>query len=103
MSKQSRQIFLRDNCICQYCGFDGRGFMGWKQLTIDHVDPQGGNGLNNLVTCCHHCNSVKGKRTTKLNQKIQGARQYIEGQNKEHYKWYLEKYAPYIKWPPIIN
>lgn len=28
-------------------------------LTLDHVDPEQGNGPANLVTCCLPCNSAK--------------------------------------------
>ena len=37
-------VMLRDNFCCLYCGYDGREFSHWLQLTIDHVLPahQGG-------------------------------------------------------------
>lgn len=56
-----RNIFLRDNNQCQYCG-------SRDQLTIDHVLPlsKGGDwSWGNLVAACHACNSKKGARTLK--------------------------------------
>jgi 5-methylcytosine-specific restriction endonuclease McrA len=53
------RIFRRDNYECVYCGSS-------KTLTIDHVIPKSGGGENtwvNLVTCCSHCNKVKGNKT----------------------------------------
>jgi len=56
-------IYLRDGLACVYCGAtieDG------ERLTLDHIRPysQGGdNGVKNLVTCCHRCNSSRGART----------------------------------------
>lgn len=49
---------------CVYCGYDGRAFPNWFQLTIDHVRPvsQGGkDDPDNLVTACHACNSITSR------------------------------------------
>jgi 5-methylcytosine-specific restriction endonuclease McrA len=55
-----KEVFRRDNFICQYCGSSG------KELTIDHVVPRhmGGEHIwNNVVTACSLCNHRKGGRT----------------------------------------
>jgi len=55
-----KNIYLRDNHTCQYCGKVG------GNMTIDHVVPKsrgGGDGWDNLVTCCPRCNSKKGDQT----------------------------------------
>ena len=55
-----REIFIRDNFTCLYCGkmpFD---------LTIDHVVPRyrgGEHSWDNLVTACIPCNHRKAGRT----------------------------------------
>jgi 5-methylcytosine-specific restriction endonuclease McrA len=57
-----RNIYTRDNSLCQYCG---RNFPS-KELTLDHVVPrvQGGeNTWKNLVCACVRCNARKGGRT----------------------------------------
>lgn len=54
-----RNLFLRDNFQCQYCGRR-------SDLTLDHVIPQSKGGRNtwqNLVTACAPCNVKKGDKT----------------------------------------
>lgn len=56
-----RNVFLRDNNTCQYCG-------SRNNLTIDHVTPlsRGGDwSWGNLVAACGACNSRKGAKTLK--------------------------------------
>ena len=70
------KIYTRDtpdgqvSPACIYCGravllgrtpSDSDG--GLAAATLDHVNPAGGNGAKNLVTCCWDCNTSKGKRT----------------------------------------
>ena len=57
-------IYERDCFTCAYCGFDGRAFENWMQLTIDHVIPssQGGSDADfNKVVACHSCNTLTCK------------------------------------------
>lgn len=57
-----KNIFLRDDYTCQYCGEIGSD----RSLTIDHVIPKSRNGSSkwdNLVASCKRCNTVKGNRT----------------------------------------
>lgn len=54
-----REIFLRDNYTCQYCGTQTR------DLTLDHVIPKSRGGAHtweNLVSACRSCNHRKGGR-----------------------------------------
>ena len=54
-----KNIFLRDNYTCQYCGRVG------INLTIDHIIPKsrGGNdSWENIVVSCMRCNNRKGDR-----------------------------------------
>jgi hypothetical protein len=56
-------IYLRDGLACVYCG---HSVENGAQLTLDHVRPYDNGGTNkptNLVTCCHRCNSSRGKRS----------------------------------------
>jgi 5-methylcytosine-specific restriction endonuclease McrA len=51
-----KNVYLRDNHTCQYCGRTGT-------LTIDHVIPKsrgGGDSWDNLVASCVRCNHKKG-------------------------------------------
>lgn len=55
-----REVFIRDNYTCQYCGVRTR------DLTIDHVVPKsrnGGHTWENLVSACKSCNHRKGGKT----------------------------------------
>jgi 5-methylcytosine-specific restriction endonuclease McrA len=55
-----REIFIRDNYTCQYCGVRTR------DLTLDHVIPRSKGGPHtweNLVSACKNCNHRKGGKT----------------------------------------
>lgn len=57
-----RNILLRDDWTCQYCG----ATPSVKELTLDHVRPRSRGGLStweNLTTACGPCNRRKGNRT----------------------------------------
>jgi 5-methylcytosine-specific restriction endonuclease McrA len=57
-----KNIYLRDNYTCQYCGEK----LTAKQLTLDHVIPRAQHGTSrweNLVACCEPCNRRKNDRT----------------------------------------
>ena len=54
-----RNVFLRDEYRCQYCG----NIFHTRDLSLDHVVPRcKGGPLNweNAVTCCRKCNGRKG-------------------------------------------
>lgn len=54
-----REVFRRDNSICQYCG------KKTSDLTIDHVVPRHAGGKHiwtNVVAACPACNHRKGGR-----------------------------------------
>jgi len=56
-----KNVLLRDQYICQYCGKE----FPPSFLTLDHVIPnsQGGKTQwDNLVTACKSCNTKKGNR-----------------------------------------
>lgn len=55
-----REIFIRDNYTCQYCGEFG------KDMTVDHVIPRcrgGQHNWTNVVTSCRSCNHRKGSKS----------------------------------------
>ena len=56
-----KNIFLRDNHTCQYCGARHP-----VELTMDHIVPKSEGGAfvwENLVCACRACNSRKRNRT----------------------------------------
>lgn len=59
-----RNIFIRDNYTCQYCGKK----KGLKDLQLEHVVPRSQGGIDswtNLVCACGKCNNKKGANTPK--------------------------------------
>lgn len=55
-----RDVFMRDDNMCQYCGKPSR------ELTLDHVLPRhrgGQNTWDNVVAACVRCNHRKAGRT----------------------------------------
>ncbi len=55
-----KNILLRDNNCCQYCGYTG------DKLSIDHVIPRSRGGRDqweNVTTACLSCNVMKSNRT----------------------------------------
>lgn len=57
-----RNLFLRDNYRCQYCGIRAAS----DDLSIDHVLPRSRGGDSTWMNCvlaCHRCNVRKGSRT----------------------------------------
>lgn len=57
-----RNLLVRDNATCQYCG----KVVHTSEYTIDHIIPQcqqGKSTWDNLATACMKCNKLKGGRT----------------------------------------
>jgi hypothetical protein len=55
-----REVFIRDNFTCQYCGRQS------GDLTIDHIVPRSRGGAHtweNLVSACKTCNHRKGGKS----------------------------------------
>ncbi len=58
---QRKNIFVRDEYICQYCGKNCK-----SSPTIDHIIPRSRGGeqsWKNSVTACIKCNQKKGNKT----------------------------------------
>lgn len=56
-----KNVLLRDDYTCQYCGVRGE-----KLMTVDHVIPRSRTGPStweNLVCACMRCNNRKNNRT----------------------------------------
>ena len=55
-----RDIFIRDQNTCQYCGTKS------KNLTLDHIIPRrlgGGHTWANIVAACNNCNHKKAGKS----------------------------------------
>ncbi|MBV8151269.1 MAG: HNH endonuclease [Candidatus Eremiobacteraeota bacterium] len=56
-----KNVLLRDDYSCQYCGVRGE-----RMMTVDHVIPRSKGGAStweNLVCACMRCNNRKNNRT----------------------------------------
>jgi 5-methylcytosine-specific restriction endonuclease McrA len=89
-----RNIYLRDNYSCQYCGIS----VTEHTATLDHVIPlsKGGRGTwDNLATACRACNGKKSDKTHMKPSKMPYKPDYYELVNKrknhgfrvEHESW----------------
>ena len=59
-----RNLFLRDDFTCQYCGVRASG----ERLSVDHILPRsrgGSTSWENCVLACVSCNARKADRTLK--------------------------------------
>lgn len=62
MKFSRKNVVIRDNSCCQYCG----NKLGKGSGTIDHVKPRSRGGKTdylNCVLCCKSCNNIKADRT----------------------------------------
>lgn len=78
-----KNLLIRDNYTCQYCG------RRVHPLTIDHVIPKNYGGKDtweNLVVACQACNHRKANKTPD-----QAGMNLITQPRKPHYFFYLHK------------
>lgn len=94
-----RNIFLRDNHKCQYCGTK----VSNDTATLDHVIPQSkggrGNWLN-LTTACGFCNSRKGDKDLMKPMRLPYKPDYWELASKRKAQGYEIKHT---SWLDFIN
>ena len=102
------KVFRRDFFTCVYCGFDGRLFDSWMQLSVDHIRPQhtgGDNSLENLATACKACNSITSRMRftadTSKEQILEDKRERVKQRRKEFYDWWLKNVAPLYLYRPL--
>ena len=56
-----KNVLIRDDHVCQYCGVRGE-----RLMTVDHITPKSRGGPStweNLVCACMRCNNRKNNRT----------------------------------------
>jgi 5-methylcytosine-specific restriction endonuclease McrA len=108
-----RSIFARDNYTCQYCG------QRFRDLTLDHIVPKrlgGETTWENLVCCCHKCNSKKAGKTLEqtgmmLAKKPRRPRyvpfisltKYIEGTRNDVWRGYLPLFGEIASAPEKLD
>ena len=100
-----KNVYQRDRWTCVYCGFDGRSFDSWMQLTLDHVMPQhleGEHLENNLVACCHACNSITNRMKFESEQSRDEILSLKRERVRERRTWYLDKWREFVL-PHILD
>jgi len=96
---------VKYNFKCQYCGYDGRAFPNWFQLTVDHILPKGHGGANedaNKITVCHACNSITSRMEFDLrltpDEIIELKRARVKDRQSEYFEFWREHVSPlYLK------
>ena len=93
-----KEIFLRDQYTCQYCGKKS------PELTLDHVVPRrqrGAHTWENVVAACSRCNLHKAGRTPeeanmrlKTQPRVPQPNPYRILQNRT----ILDEWRPYLPW-----
>ena len=93
-----KEIFLRDQYTCQYCG------KKTQELTLDHVVPRrqkGAHTWENVVAACSRCNLRKAGRTPeeanmrlKTQPRVPQPNPYRILQNRT----ILDEWRPYLPW-----
>lgn len=69
-SRQHKPALMeRSGGKCEWCGRDVEG----SRATVDHIDPEGGSGLDNLALLCRSCNSRKSNGSLDRLQSIETA------------------------------
>lgn len=90
-----RNLAIRDDSTCQYCG----KVLATHQYTMDHVLPRSQGGISswtNLCICCQKCNRYKGGKTPEqagmklLKPLIEPSR----FDNRYHFRIHLRKIRP---------
>jgi hypothetical protein len=94
-------IHEKNNFKCFYCGFDGRSFPNWLQLTVDHVVPRSSGGSendDNKVTACQACNSITSRmkfpRGTTFEEAVEQKKQRIRSRQIDYFQFWQENVAP---------
>ena len=53
------EVLIRDNQVCQHCGFDFKNGGRANQINVYHIDKNPlNNDINNLVTLCAKCRQL---------------------------------------------
>ena len=101
LGKYWERIFERDHFTCVYCGFDGRPFDNWMQLSTDHVLPKKSGGrdtLANLVTACFFCNFLASAFTADPSESpdhiLVRKRAHILERREEYFTRWVQTVAP---------
>ena len=106
-----RNLFLRDNYTCQYCG----NMFSINQLTYDHVIPKSrykhshkSTNWTNIVTSCIKCNHKKANRTPEEAGMELKTKPHVPKYSDKYLRWHQEAITIYhgesvSHWKPFLN
>lgn len=84
----TRLVHDRANCCCEYCRTCQR--VSGQAMHVEHINPVGGDHLDNLCLACASCNLSKAKATfavdPETNQTIALFNPRQQGWN-DHFEW----------------
>jgi 5-methylcytosine-specific restriction endonuclease McrA len=102
------EIYKKCHYTCAYCGFDGRSFENWQQLSIDHIRPlkQGGQDTNeNKIVACQSCNSITSRMeflpTDSIDTILAKKRERVKAVLKKDFEFWRSEVAPSLLSRPI--
>jgi 5-methylcytosine-specific restriction endonuclease McrA len=102
------ETFARHHYTCAYCGFDGRGFDAWMQLTVDHIRPRSSGGKDdpdNQIPACHACNSMTSRMdfpaTATREQIIDDKRKKVRERRALFHRYWMDNVAPHFLDRPL--
>ncbi len=109
MTESDEATYLKCHFTCVYCGFDGRTFDAWMQLTIDHVLPrscEGSDEPDNRVAACGSCNSMtsslKLDASMSRAEMIEKKREWVAQSRRNFYEVWAEKVMPRYLERPLL-
>lgn len=96
------KMFSDWNFTCAYCGFDGRTFGNWLQLSVDHIRPRKNGGKvddpENQAVCCHACNSMTSRmkfaKRMSCKEIIREKRNEVAKRRKGFFEYWIKNVAP---------
>jgi hypothetical protein len=83
-----RRVHKRANFLCEYCQTAQR-IIG-QAMHVDHINPDGGDLLDNLCLSCANCNMSKARATTAFDPESQQIVPLFNPRNQiwaEHFEW----------------
>ncbi|HMN45855.1 MAG TPA: HNH endonuclease signature motif containing protein [Povalibacter sp.] len=108
-TESNETTYEKCHFTCVYCGFDGRTFDAWMQLSIDHIRPRSCGGTdepNNRVAACGSCNSLTSRMTfapeASRAEMLEKKRQYVAESRRNYYKVWAEKVMPRYLERPLL-
>lgn len=85
------EVRRRANFLCEYCHTNER----WQyvRFTVEHINPNGGNSMENLALACFHCNRRKSDKTSAVDAQTGETVELFNPRKqiwKEHFAWSLD-------------